>query len=391
MLDKLTWNAATYNTTNYAVDSTKPTASTYYVISWWTSLTLANLCTAPTTASTLKITSIWSPTTTAATNATTANAANQTYACWYARTLYDLTLTKNTWIETLYYKVNGASSFASTWTSATIKMKAWSDASVYAVASNCYTYTATSSTSPQSWTNITASKSFSPTAIENTNNITYNMNGWTNNASNPATYKITQLPITLQQPTKTWYTFKWWTGANGTTAQTDVTIAGWTCGALTYNAVWQANTNTPYTVYHYVKKVWSGTYELVQTEPKQWTSDAILTLSSLARADGFVCATYDRWSLTWTENWPWEIVTQTTINWDGSTKIYLYYTRNNRTVHLSGDEHVDYLEIDGVVDDEAVRECGSEVPVNAIPKPWYHFVRWRERERTEEEEEEKKG
>jgi hypothetical protein len=36
---------------------------------------------------------------------------------------------------------------------------------------------------------------------------------------------------------------------------------------------------------------------------------------------------------------------------------------------LSGDEHVDYLEINGVRDDEAVRECGSEVPVNAIPKP----------------------
>jgi hypothetical protein len=34
---------------------------------------------------------------------------------------------------------------------------------------------------------------------------------------------------------------------------------------------------------------------------------------------------------------------------------------------------------------QAVRECGSEVPVNAIPKPWYHFVRWDREERRPEE------
>ena len=32
-----------------------------------------------------------------------------------------------------------------------------------------------------------------------------------------------------------------------------------------------------------------------------------------------------------------------------------------------------------------VRECGSEVPIEATPKPWYHFVRWEEEERTDEE------
>jgi hypothetical protein len=45
------------------------------------------------------------------------------------------------------------------------------------------------------------------------------------------------------------------------------------------------------------------------------------------------------------------------------------------------------LEIDGTLYDidDAVRECGSEVPVNAIPKPWYHFVRWDREERRPEE------
>ena len=218
--------------------------------------------------------------------------------------------------------------------------------------------------------------------------ITYNLNGWTNNVNNPAKYTVESWAITLQSPTKVWYTFLWWTWSNGSIPQTSVTIPTWSTGDRIYNANWQANTNTDYTVYHYVKKVWSGTYELALTEPKQWTTDSVLVLSSLAKADGFVCAIYDKWSLTWTASWPWEIVTQTTINWDGSTKIYLYYNRNKRTVHLSGDEHVDYLEINGDRDDEAVRECGSEVPVNAIPKPWYHFVRWDREEREGREDDE---
>ena len=218
--------------------------------------------------------------------------------------------------------------------------------------------------------------------------ITYNLNWWTETVANPTTYTTESETITLHQPTRVWYTFQWWTGSNGTTPQTSVTIPTWSYGNKEYNAVWQANTNTSYTVYHYVKKVWSGTYELALTEPKQWTTDSVLVLSSLAKANGFVCATYDKWSLTWTASWPWEIVTQTTINWDGSTKIYLYYSRNNRTVHLSGDEHVDYLEINGDRDDEAVRECGGEVPVNAIPKPWYHFVRWDREEREGREDDE---
>ena len=72
-------------------------------------------------------------------------------------------------------------------------------------------------------------------------------------------------------------------------------------------------------------------------------------------------------------------MTEAIIKWDGSTKIYLYYDRDSHAVILSGDEHVDYLKINGELYDgseEAVRECGSEVPIEAIPKTWYHFERW---------------
>ena len=393
MLDTITWTQWTYTTANYALDN--PTATTYYVISWWTSLTLANLCTAPSTSSSMQITSVWEPNSSpSATNTPSTNASNQTYVCWYDRTLYDLTLTKNTWIATLYYKVNWASNFTSTWTSTTVKMKAWSNASVYAVASNGYTCASSScysSGSPLSWNNITENKAFSPTTTLNAYTITYVMNWWTNNPNNPSTYTTERWAITLQMPTKTWYTFSWWTGSNGNTPQTGVTIPAWSYGNKTYNAVWQPNANTQYVVYHYVKRVWQDTYQLMETQTGYWVTDSPLILSWLAKLGGFVCATYDKWSLTWTEFWPWEIVTETTISPDGSTKIYLYYNRNRRNVILTGDEHVEMLKIGWVErewGEEAVRECGSEVPVEAVPKPWYHFVRWdrEEREKTEEEE-----
>ena len=216
--------------------------------------------------------------------------------------------------------------------------------------------------------------------------ITYNLDWWINNVNNPDTYTVESWAITLQQPTKTWYTFLWWTGSNGITPQTWVIIPSWSDGDKEYNAVWQADTIN-YTVYHYVKKVWENIYVLSKTDILTWTTDSTLILSSLAKESEFICAHYSSWSLAWTENWPWEIVTQTTIRWDGHTEIYLYYTRNSHTVTLSGDVWVQMLKINWSQRDEAVLECGSDVPVEAIPKPWYHFVRWEEREEKEERDE----
>ena len=158
-----------------------------------------------------------------------------------------------------------------------------------------------------------------------------------------------------------------------------------TSGAtVNFEALWSENTDTPYVVYHYVKIVWQNAYTLSQTETRYGTTDSTLVFSWLAKT-WFVCVHYRRWSLTWTELWPGEVVTQTTIRWDGSTKIYLYYDRDSHMVILSGDAHVAQLMVGEEETQQAVRECGSEVPVNAIPKPWYHFVRWDREERTEEE------
>ena len=293
MLENITWTNWSYNTNNYTIIS-----SGSYIAPRNTELTLANIYTIPQYASLpYKWYSTWNTVVTPNTSSTTTLNGNTVYYAWFDRERYTLDLIINTWIDTIYYKVNGAETYTSTKsTLENIVVKAWSTNYAYATPKSGYTYTDTNQSTPWNvlvtWDNV-----FSPVAT--------------------------------------------------------------------------ANTNTQYIVYHYVKNVWGSGYTLTKTEPLSWTTDQTLTLSSLAKIDEFLCASYDKWSLTWSESWPWEIVEKTTIKWDWSTRIYLFYNRNTRKVVLSGDEHVDHFEWDGTV-----LECGSERQVEAVPKPWYHFVRW---------------
>lgn len=69
--------------------------------------------------------------------------------------------------------------------------------------------------------------------------INYTLNGGTVVSANPATYNVETNTFTLNNPTKTGYTFNGWTGSNGTTPQTTVTITkGSTTGSLNYTANW---------------------------------------------------------------------------------------------------------------------------------------------------------
>lgn len=66
--------------------------------------------------------------------------------------------------------------------------------------------------------------------------ISYNYNG--GSATNPTSYNITSSAITLNNPTKTGHTFTGWTGSNGSTAQTLVTIPKGSIGNKSYTANW---------------------------------------------------------------------------------------------------------------------------------------------------------
>lgn len=73
--------------------------------------------------------------------------------------------------------------------------------------------------------------------------ISYNLNGGTI-SSNPTSYAYNSAAITLNNPTRTGYTFTGWTGSNGTTAQTSVTIPTNSYGNKSYTANWSVNSYT---------------------------------------------------------------------------------------------------------------------------------------------------
>ena len=79
--------------------------------------------------------------------------------------------------------------------------------------------------------------------------LTYDLNGGTTDTINRATYTVETPTFTLARPKRIGYTFAGWTGSNGATPQTAVTIAKGSTGDKTYTANWAIDPNTPV---HYV-------------------------------------------------------------------------------------------------------------------------------------------
>ena len=73
--------------------------------------------------------------------------------------------------------------------------------------------------------------------------ITYNLDGGSA-SGNPNSYTVESETITLNNPSKTGYTFTGWTGSNGSTAQTTVTIPKGSTGDKSYTANYNINTYT---------------------------------------------------------------------------------------------------------------------------------------------------
>ncbi len=80
------------------------------------------------------------------------------------------------------------------------------------------------------------------TPIEYT--ITYTLDGGTVAGANPTSYTVESEDFTLCNPTKPGHTFRGWTGSNGATAQTSVTVVKGSTGNKAYTAVWSVNEYT---------------------------------------------------------------------------------------------------------------------------------------------------
>ncbi len=71
--------------------------------------------------------------------------------------------------------------------------------------------------------------------------ISYDLDGGTVSGTNPTEYNIETATFTLINPTKVGYDFVGWTGSNGTTPQTSVSVAKGSTGNKTFTANWVYN------------------------------------------------------------------------------------------------------------------------------------------------------
>ena len=102
-------------------------------------------------------------------------------------------------------------------------------------------WTGSNGNTPQTSVSIakgsTGNKSYTANWTPENYTIGYTLNGGSV-SGNPANYNIETATFTLKNPTRTGYTFKGWTGSNGTTPQTTVQITKGSIGAKTYTANW---------------------------------------------------------------------------------------------------------------------------------------------------------
>lgn len=130
---------------------------------------------------------------------------------------YNLTLNKGTGVSTIYYKVNGASSYTSSTSNKTLSVKYGTTYYYYGTASTGYTMNSCTSSSPCSGTMGTSAVTKTLTASRKTYTISYNANGGTGAPSSQTkTYGIT-LTLSNTKPVKIGYPFLGWTiNSNGT-------------------------------------------------------------------------------------------------------------------------------------------------------------------------------
>ena len=186
--------------------------------------------------------------------------------------------------------------------------------------------------------------------------ISYTLNG--GSATNPENYNIETTTFTLNNPTKVGYTFVGWTGSNGGTPETSVSIVQGSTGDKSYTANWTPRNDTHYTVKHYKQNVDNDNYTLFETEDKTGTTAANVTPET-KNYTGFTAPP------TQTE----------AIAADGSMLIEYQYTRNSYelTWNANGGAIAGTSHTSGPV----LYEAAITAPDNAnVSRDGYEFAGW---------------
>lgn len=152
-------------------------------------------------------------------------------------------------------------------------------------------------------------KTFKANWTANTYTVSFNANGGTcSTTTKEITYDST---YSLPTPSRTGYTFKGWTYNSSVYTNRYWQIAK----NCTLYAKWQANTDTPYKVNHYIQNLDNANYTLKETKDFEGTTDSYITPTRNSYV-GFTSPYGQR----------------VKIQPDGSLVVNYYYTRNNYTI-----------------------------------------------------------
>ena len=205
------------------------------------------------------------------------------------------------------------------------------------------------------WSANTYQVKFNPNPGEDTlNGIVWTM------SNQDFTYDTTWA-LTSGAYTRAWYTFLWWNTNSWATVATytnwqevsNLTTVSW--DVVDLYAIWSANTDTKYTVNHYLMKV-DWTYPENPTYSGEFTATTYEVVSPTPRND-------DWFTLSWSAQ-TWH------VKWDGTTVFDYYYIRNDYTVTLHAWRWIQSVSWDWSY------KFNQTVTVSAILKTWYENLTW---------------
>lgn len=197
--------------------------------------------------------------------------------------------------------------------------------------------------------------------------ISYNLNGGSV-SENPTTYNVETNTFTLKNPTKPGYTFIGWTGSNGTTPQTTVSISKGSTGDKSYAANWKPSTST-YKVNYLLQNIGDDNYTLKESAEYTETINASVT-PTVKTYTGFTSP-----------------AAQTVqVKEDGTTVVNYYYTRNSYLLTVNAGTGINSITVSNSAGISNIENTdkkkvlsvryGASVTINADISPGYSWSRW---------------
>ena len=290
--------------------------------------------------------------------------------------------------------------------------------------------------SPAISNKVTENKTYTAQWIANEYVVNFDNNGWSWSMKTESMTYDDSKALSENAFTKAWYTFLWWDVDSDATTPTYTwweivsNLASNSWEVVTLYAIWDANTDTPYTVYYYLENADNDNYSLNSTDDtKVWTTDSEVLISTLEKE--ITWAHFEKASLFVNPQSTEDLIDKFTIDGNGNTEVYLFYKRNTHTVTATTWEWVGSVSwawtykygatvtltpedvnpcytataITFIMPDSNVEKvlswtiksftvtlekdsntnsvqwagtynCWDEVTVTATPKSWYSFARW---------------